>query len=233
VTAISRAERCGACQPDCSTRARKRLTSIKLLCCLIIAMSSSLSAGPLFPCLRAVSSKNGNFLVIVADHSLDIVRKEDFINTSQRITAPATFWNHMAVWSVPFTAARIRNEPDCPLPLVTDDGEFVILVSTGMVLGKSAPVLTIFRRRDHPRDPIREGPDHGVFMKSIPIDEIWPPDKVAEHTGAWDDETPEWFAGGRFDFSPNLRELIHTTRWGDTIRVVLATGGVIQTQWQP
>jgi hypothetical protein len=207
-----------------ATRVRKRLTTLRVLCWLIPALSCSLSGGPLFPCVKAVSSKNGNFLVIVGDHSLDIVRREEFINAHQRISAPAMFWNHQAVWSVPFTSAQIHNEPECPLPLITDDGEFVILVSTGMVLGKSAPVLTIFRRRDHRGDPIREGPDHGVFIKSIRIDEIWPPDKVAEHTGASDDETPEWFAGGKFDFSPNLRELIHTTKSGDTVRIDLATG---------
>jgi hypothetical protein len=213
-----------------STCGRTRLMPLTVLCWLILALSCSLSGGPLFPCVKVVSSKDGNFLVVLEDHSLDIISKERFINPPQRMTAPATFWTSGAVWSVPFTSFQIHNEPECPLPLITDDGEFVILVSTGPVLGRSAPVLTIFRRRDHRGDPMREGPDHGVFIKSILIDEIWPPDKFAV---AWDDETPEWFAGGRFDFSANLRELIHTTRWGETVRIDLATGTIIPTRRQP
>jgi hypothetical protein len=51
-------------------------------------------------------------------------------------------------------------------------------------------VLQIYRRRDHPGDPVRKGPDHGVFIKSIVLKEIWPSDKIAENTAAWNDEFP-------------------------------------------
>jgi hypothetical protein len=150
--------------------------------------------------------------------------KEDFINETQRLEGPTTFWtSSWNRWSVILSKDQIHNEPECPLPIITDDGEFMILVSTGPVLGKDAIALQIYRRRDHRGDPVREGPAHGVFVQAIRIDQLWPPDKI---TTAWDDETSEWFAGGKFDFRNNA-ELIHTTRWGQTVRIDLSTGFVI------
>jgi hypothetical protein len=199
---------------------------MKLLCWLILAFASSASAGALFPCVKAAASKNGSFMVIVDGRTLTVFSKEDFINETQRLDGPATFWTTgWNGWSVILNKDQVYNEPECPLPMITDDGEFMILVSTGPVLGKDAIALQIYRRRDHRGDPVREGPDHGVFVQSIRIDQLWRPDKI---TTAWDDETPEWFAGGKFDFSPNLRELILTTKWGDTVHVDLPTGGIIR-----
>ena len=48
-----------------------------------------------------------------------------------------------------------------PAPLVTDDGEFV----------------QIYRRRDHIGDPLADAPDHGVFVKTISFNALWPPDR--------------------------------------------------------
>ncbi len=196
---------------------------------LLIALSAAslANAGPLFPCVTAVSSKNGNFIAIVDGNKLNVVEKEQFINAGHRLNSSATFWSGGTRWSVIFDEKKMPNEPECPLPMITDDGEFLVLVAIGPVLGKDAYVLRIYRRRDHRGDPIREGQDHGIFIKSIRIDQIWPPDKVAANTHGWDDETPEWFAGGQTDFSFNNRELIHTTRWGQAVRIDLATGFVI------
>ena len=68
-----------------------------------------------------------------------------------------------------------------------------------------------------------------MLIKGIDLKEIWPPDKVAANTGTWDDHTPEWFAGGTFEFSSDSRKLIHETRWGNTVRVNLEDGSV---SWQ-
>jgi hypothetical protein len=122
----------------------------------------------------------------------------------------------------------MHNEPEpCPLPLITDDGEFLILVHVGPALSTDkGPVLRIFRRREHLGDPLREGPDHGVFIKDIALTEIWTPDQLAANPIFWDDHTPEWFAGGTFEFSSDYRQLIHKTRWGNTVRINLANGSL-------
>jgi hypothetical protein len=95
----------------------------------LLACGSSAIAGPPFACIRAVSSKNGDFFVLADQYvpgaqriSLQIFSKENFINEYQRLVAPATFWDGQA-WAVVVDAANMRNDTPCPLPLITDDGE--------------------------------------------------------------------------------------------------------------
>jgi hypothetical protein len=180
-----------------------------------------------------MSSKNGNFLVLADPYvpgrervSLQVLSKGNFINAYQRLAGPATYWGGEA-WGVVLDADFMHNsQGQCPLPLITDDGEFLILVHIGPTFSGGAAVLQIYRRRDHLGDPIREGPDHGVFIKEIALKEIWTPDKVAANPEIWTDHTPEWFAGGTFEFSSDDRQLIHKTRWGNTVRINLADGSL-------
>jgi len=146
---------------------------------LVLACAPSASAGALFPCVKAAVSRNGSFIVIIDDNTLSVFGKEDFINETQRLDGPATFWtSSWNRWSIILNRDQIHNQPECPLPMITDDGEFMILVSTGPVLGNNAIALQIYRRRDHRGDPVHQGPDHGVFIQSIRIDQLWPPDKI-------------------------------------------------------
>lgn len=73
---------------------------------LILACALTAVAGPLPPCVKAVSSNNGSFLVIsdvqlesehgngarVQQVSLQVLPKENFINAKDRVTSPATYW---------------------------------------------------------------------------------------------------------------------------------------------
>lgn len=140
--------------------------------------------------------------------SLEVFPKENFINAKDKLIAPATYWTEWLLWSVVLDSSGVHNEPECPLPLITDDGEFLILLKTGPALTEDSTALRIYRRRDHRGDPLREGADHGVFIKDIAFKEIWTPDRLAANSHAWTDETPQWFAGGTFEFSPDRRQLI-------------------------
>jgi hypothetical protein len=95
------------------------------------------------------------------------------------------------------------------------------LVGLSWISSGGDAVLQIYRW-DHRYEPMagRTG-HHGVLIKGIDLKEIWSPDKVAANTGAWDDHTPEWFAGGTFEFLSDCRQLIHRTRWGNTVRINL------------
>jgi hypothetical protein len=134
------------------------------------------------PCLKAVTSKNGDVLVVVDQQqgsgqvSLQVFQKENWVNAKDRLSAPAAYWNDHMRWSIIFNP---QNWEPCPLPLVTDDGEFLILLNrepSGM-FSPDREALQIYRRRDHIGDPIRDGPDHGVFIKAISFKEILPPDR--------------------------------------------------------
>jgi hypothetical protein len=201
---------------------------------VILAGALPALAGALPPCVKAVSSNNRNFLVIsdvqlepehengarVRQVSLQVFPKEEFISPQDRITASATYWTNWPRWSVVLDSHDTLRVPACPLSLITDDGEFLILVNE-----QADFALRIYRRRDYPGDPVREGPDHGVLIKDIGLREIWPADKFPK-VQIVTDETPQWFAGGTFEFSPDCRLLIHRTRWGNTVLINLRDGSV-------
>jgi hypothetical protein len=152
---------------------------------------------------------------------LQVFPKEKFINAKDRVTAPVTYWANGAQWSVVLDSTNSRPIPGCPLSLITDDGEFLVVLN----VHATDSALRIYRRRDHIGDPVREVPDHGVFIRDIALREIWPGDKLAD-VRIVTDETPQWFAGGNFEFSTDCRLLIHKTRWGNTVRINLRDGSV-------
>jgi hypothetical protein len=213
-----------------STQIALVLVLALILVCVLPAL-----AGALPPCVKAVRSNNGNFLVIsdaqlepdqgnisrTQQVSLQVFPKENFINTKDRVSSPATYWANWVQWSVVLDSSNSRPVPGCPLPLITDDGEFLIVLN----VHATDSALRIYRRRDHIGAPVREGPDHGDFIRDITLREIWPADKLAD-VQIVTDETPQWFAGGTFEFSTDCRLLIHKTRWGNTVRINLRDGSV-------
>jgi len=203
----------------------------------LLLTSLPLLAGALMPCVKASSSASGNFLVVttmeyqsadahkVQQVTLDIFPKETFINAKDRVVSPSTFWNNSPLWSVVLNSANSRPwVPACPVSLVTDDGEFLVIIGSDVVAGGSP--LRIFRRRDHPGKPFGgQGPDHGVLVRDIPLNQLWPAGKLSE-ASVITDESPEWYAGGTFVFSSDSRTLVHKSRWGATVRVKLSDGSV-------
>jgi hypothetical protein len=209
----------------------RRITMRFLSCLLLIAVSAHAQA--LFPCINAVSSRSGSFLGLAnleylekpgyARYSLSIFRKEQFINPNDQVGVPGTYWTD-AYWSV--VLDNLHEYLPCQFPMITDDGEFVVLLHSGSASAEE-PVLRIYRKRDHTGDPIRKGPDHGIFIKGISLREIWPSDKVTA-AESWIAGGPEWFTGASFDFSADGRELIYKTRWGNTVRISLPEGVVLR-----
>ena len=203
---------------------------------LVLSLALPAVAGQPLQCPAAASS-NGNFLVLTdvqVEHgqghavkvqrvSLQVFPKEQFLNT--RLTVPATYWTDWPRWDVVLDSAAMHNEPKCPMALITDNGEFLILLRIGAVSGEDA-VMQIYRW-DHGYEPASGNVgNHGVLIKAIDLKEIWSPDKVAANTGYWTDETPEWFARGTFEFSSDCRQLIHETRWGNIVHINLLDGSV-------
>jgi hypothetical protein len=129
-----------------------------------------------------------------------------------------TYWDS-TFWTVTLRAAddsdAVFTAP-CALPLISDDGEVLVLLSSGpgYLLG---PALRIYRRPHHPGDPLRP--------KEIFLKELWPADKIPNMYSS-DNDMSEWFAGGTFAFSPDRRELIHVTRWASTIHIRLQDGSI-------
>jgi hypothetical protein len=209
---------------------------------LSLAWTMPAFAGALAPCVKAVDSPNGNFLVIThadLEHmqgdasrarqvTLEVFPKEAFINAKDRVTAPVTYWSDAPQWSVILDSSNSHPVPPCPIVLVTNDGEFLIILN----LYAADSALRIYRRRDHLGNKLREGPDHGVFIKDVALKDILPPDKL-RGVQVMTDASPQWFAGGTFDFSADSRTLIHKTRWGNTARINLEDGTVLNNNAPP
>lgn len=205
----------------------------------VLASAPFSFAGSPFPCPTAVNSVHGNTLVIVHDTinwpangpgkllrvEFRVMSKATFINNYQKISAPVTYWGEWP-WAV---VLDMNNQEDrsftmsCAVPLVTDDARFLILLATGPAFSTA---LRIYRQGE-PIDRMRDGTVKGVLIRSIALEELWPSGKV-DPNRLWTDHTPEWFAGGSFDFAPGNLQLIHKTRWGSTVRINLPDGKVLK-----
>jgi hypothetical protein len=186
-------------------------------------------AGPLAPCIRAASSASGSFLVITDlefSHplpasperiTLDVVPAETFdVDTIHKVDSPNKYWISASPngWSVQLEKGD-RFMFGCPVPIISNDGEFLILLRT---LEPDDWAMRVYRR----------GQGHkGTLVKDIAFKDIWPENKWQEwRDAARTDSTPEWFAGGSFAFSSDSHTLIHKTRWGNVVEIRLSDGTV-------
>ena len=150
--------------------------------------------------------------------------KATFINADQRISAPVTYWGDWP-WAV---VLDMNKESDrsfsfsCAVPLITDDARFLILLAAGPAFDT---VLRIYKRGED-NERMQDGTVKGVLVKDVKLKELWPAARI-DGNRMWTDHTPEWFAGGRFDFAPGNLQLIHKTRWGNTVRINLPDGKVL------
>lgn len=205
--------------------------------CQVLPLALPAFARPTFWCPKAVSSSKGNFLVLsqiqvkprpdgamqIERFSLQVFPKENLFHASDKTTRAATFWEDWQQWDVALDANTVLK---CPVPLITDNGQFLIVLRIGPIFSGDDGVLQIYRCPRYDPEIGRTG-HHGVLVKDIDLKELWSPEKVAANTGtAWTGETPEWFDGGIFEFSSDSKQLIHKTRWGNTTRIKLEDGSV-------
>jgi hypothetical protein len=209
-----------------------RLIAIAWLLVTILVPSSIVAAqGPKwFPPLVAASSANGAFLVVweyettspkagvipsIKKATYHVFAKERF--PQDRFISPGTFWSRTAPsWGVTLQGPDSAGMPW--LPLVTNDGDFLVLVAGISALNGNLVVLRIYQKRP---------PQDGVLVATHQLRDLWPPDQVvlADQPRLVDAE-PMWFDGGSFEFSPDNQQLIYKTRWGNTVRVNLSDGKV-------
>jgi hypothetical protein len=143
-------------------------------------------------------------------------------NAGTRITGPDSYWRLGPVWSVRFPSEESPEIITCPYVLVTDDAEFLVLIMN--LPAKTA--LRIYRRREHPAQRIvGTGPDTGVLIKAISLDEIIPP-PLSVLAKTITDHTPQWYANGDFTFFKDNRTLVYRDKVAGSVRIDLATGTI-------
>src|ERR1039457_4543749 len=119
-------------------------TKIGVFAYMLFVSPFTATAGAITPRVKAASSQNGSCLVLVdfqtnevsgklSQISLSIIPKEDLVYANNKVTLPATYWSG-TTWRVVLDAADPTNSnftSSCPLPLISNDGEFLVLLSTG------------------------------------------------------------------------------------------------------
>jgi hypothetical protein len=182
-------------------------------------------------CPKAATSSKGHFLVIIerklerinkdesriTKTSYEIYPREDFSDDRKAFHSSSDFWYDSLEWN----AVNPPNSDSlflCPEPLLSDDGQFLILLNDASP-GQQSSVVWIYRR---PSDSHRDG----VLVKTIKLVELWPADKFQQQPMLFTGADPLWFAGGSFEFSSDNRILIYKTPWNTEIRISLADGTV-------
>ena len=200
---------------------------------MVAAWAVALSATPvLFPCNEVSRSSNGRF-VVTQDFSVEpgparahffqqitlrvLPNNERYVHPPNLLTVPARDPVDSLPWRVVLDAREALRGWGCGTALVTNDGQYIVIPNMGWWVEPMSPALRVYRR---PRKNIQQesGAD-GVLVRTIMLREIWHGDKLAlGQTG--------WWQGGNFDLSADSRTLIHTTRWGNTVRIKLRNGSV-------
>src|ERR1700722_8814000 len=159
--------------------------------------------------------------------SFEVFPRENFINAKDRLTAAGIYFSDWAQWGV---ALDRRNTTDqlftssCPLPLVTNDGEFLVLLAQVPAGSADWGVLRIYRRDR----TSREVTDHGRLVREIALKEFYVPLYLIPvlEPPCCTDESPVWFVGGSFGFSSDNRQLIYLSHYWHTVRITLGEGSV-------
>lgn len=203
----------------------------------VILIGSALPAlaGAPPPCTKAVSSKNGEFLVIakaqpirlsgnryrVEKVTLEVFPKVEFINAKDRPDTGEAYWADAVFWSVVLDYTNSQPVSPCPLSMISDDGEFLIILNQFVTEGMTA--LRIFRWKHDPREPLGSGRDRGVLVRDVPLSDVWPDNEIPQVRNITDG-TPQWFAGGKLEFSDDNQYLLFTSRFRTTVRIDLKDG---------
>ena len=179
------------------------------------------NAGPLLPTVRASSSPNGRFLVMIESTydktgpvaktpvrtRYEVLEVERFINERDRLNAPATFWSDSALsWTVTQSWAGAS---ETFWPIVSDEGQFLVLIGVGPAFPNTT-ALEIYRKNCHTRQDVANC-DEGSLVRAYTVGELGKGTERSVMSGG-----PQWFAGGSVGFSADGTMLVVRT---DAIRV--------------
>jgi hypothetical protein len=186
-------------------------------------------ASPLFPDVRASRSMNGKYLVVV-EQTFDnpdptavrqvlrstyvVLKSEPFTNSRDRLQTTAPFWSAFG-WQV---TPRGQASHGGFLPLISDDGQTLVLVGVGpaMKFGDQK-VMWVYRQQGNT----------AKLVRAVPLTKVWTPEEIESDAVVGDmGETPMWYTGGSLEFSPDNRVLRYRSRWNDTVNIKLADGSI-------
>ena len=191
----------------------------------LLALASAIWAGPLFPDVRTAASANGKFLVAMEFEYLNpdqqvrtitrityrILRREEFINDEFTTTNP--FWSND--WDV----GMVPQAEGIPLPFISNDGEYLVLVATNPPFSD----LTVLRSY---RKHLPGGEDS---LRTYKLKDIWTADELKADATLFRLGGPRGLVGCALGFSLDGSAFVVKTPWGREVRLDL-NGGASHAQ---
>lgn len=127
---------------------------------------------------------------------------------SDRLDAPGALWSER--WFLNRSAADERGAS--VWPIISDDGQTLVLINVAAPFANST-VLSIYQE-----DRLR-----GRFVRTYTLENLWPAKKIDPKLTDFG-YTPQWFAGGKFSFSADCKDLLYRTPWGTSVTIRFLDG---------
>lgn len=199
----------------------KPLSQLTSLAVSLLALTSAVWAGPLFPDVRAATSANGKFLVAVEFEYLNpgqqvrtitrvsyrVLRREEFL--SDRFTTTNPFWSYD--WDVSMALPQAEGTP---LPFISNDGKYLVLVSVDPPFS-DITVLRLYRAHRYGGEDL---------LGTYKLKDIWTADELKAHADLLSTGRPLWFTGSTLGFSADSSAFVVRAPWGREARLDLNDG---------
>jgi hypothetical protein len=199
----------------------RRLLSVALL---LLLAHPLMFGGALFPAVKGAISKNGEFVVLV-DFELDnsestisrikkiyyhVQRRERFINYSFHNSN--SYWSESVGWKI---AIPQPQQMGVPLPVVSDDGNTIVLLAVNPAQSKEMEAIRIYRKKGSGEELV------GAYR----LQDIWSPEELHKQVVMTAiDGRPLWLDGSSFEFSPDSHDFVIRTATGRIVRIGVENG---------
>jgi hypothetical protein len=185
-------------------------------------------------CVKVASSEHGRSVAVADTHWVSVKNQLGAVKATEvtfqifpeaefygvgKLNAPVTLWQDMPSWTVTLVGEHAKG---CLIPLVSDIGEYLILLSQPGGLTPQEVVMRLYKA------PSRTAPEaeqkRGVFVKELTLQDVSPGRQVAPALVG--DGTPQWFAGGVFNWGRDNQSLLFKSGLGDSVSINLLRGSV-------
>jgi hypothetical protein len=145
--------------------------------------------------------------------SYHVQHREQFVNDSFR--SSNSYWSESVGWKIVVSRPQ---QFGVPLPIVSNDGNTVVLLAVNPAQSKEMEVIRIYRKRDSGKERV------GAYR----LEDIWSEDELRKQVVLVAiDGRPLWLDGGTFEFSDDSRQFIIRTKTGRIVRIGVENGKVL------
>jgi hypothetical protein len=133
------------------------------------------------------------------------------------LALPMNFW-----WGPSWQVVLEAGNPmlDCPFPLISETGEYLVLLSDTSPASSRTAAMEIYRepsRTDVPGTPRR-----GLFVKDLTLRDLWGEKDYSDLQHI----SESWLEKGSFEWGTDHHSLVYKTPWKCVVHIDVNTGAV-------